>query len=44
MFKINLEKLLCSLENLGETNVVAVSAPIRTEARLALERMLSLTS
>ena len=44
MFKINLEKLLCSLENLGETNVVAVSEPIRTEARLALERMLSLTS
>jgi len=44
MFKINLEKLLCSPENLGETNVVAVSEPIRTEARLALERMLSLTS
>ena len=44
MFKINLEKLLGTLENLGESNVVAVAEPIRTEARLALERMLSLTS
>ncbi len=44
MFKINLEKLLGTLENLGESNVVAVAEPMRTEARLALERMLSLTS
>jgi quinolinate synthase len=44
MFKINLEKLLGTLENLGEANVIAVPDPVRTEARLALERMLSLTS
>ncbi len=44
MFKINLEKLLSTLENLGEANVVAVPEPFRTEARLALERMLSLPS
>jgi quinolinate synthase len=44
MFKINLEKLIGTLENLGESNVVAVAEPMRTEAQLALERMLSLTS
>ena len=44
MFKINLEKLLGTLEKLGEANVVAVPEPVRAEARLALERMLSLPS
>jgi quinolinate synthase len=44
MFKINLEKLLGILENLGKANVVAVPEPVRAEARLALERMLSLPS
>ena len=29
MFKINLEKLLGTLENLGESNVVAVAEPIK---------------
>ncbi len=42
MFKINLEKLLAILENLGEANVITVPEPIRAEAQLALERMLSL--
>jgi quinolinate synthase len=43
MFKINLEKLWWTLENLGEANVVQVPEDIKTEARFALDRMLSLT-
>ena len=44
MFKINLEKLLGTLKTLGKANVIAVPDPVRIEARLALERMLSLAS
>lgn len=43
MFKINLEKLLWTLENLGQANQVVVPEPVKTEARLALDRMLTLT-
>ena len=43
MFRINLEKLWWTLENLGEVNVVEVPEDIKAEARLALDRMLSLT-
>lgn len=43
MFKINQEKLLWTLENLGQANQVVVPEPIKTEARLALDRMLTLT-
>jgi quinolinate synthase len=43
MFKINREKLLWTLENLGQANQVVVPEPIKTEARLALDRMLTLT-
>jgi quinolinate synthase len=42
MFKINLEKLLLTLENLGEVNVVTVPEDIKAEARVALNRMLAL--
>jgi quinolinate synthase len=44
MFKINREKLLWTLENLGQANQVVVPEPIKTEARLALDRMLTLTA
>ena len=43
MFRINLEKLLWTLENLGQANQVVVPEPVKTEARLALDRMLTLT-
>lgn len=43
MFRIDLAKLLWTLENLGQVNVVTVPAEVRAEARLALERMLALT-
>ena len=42
MFRINLENLWWTLENLGEVNVVAVPESLQTEARLALDRMLAL--
>jgi quinolinate synthase len=42
MFRINLEKLLWTLENLGQANQVVVPEPVKTEARLALDRMLTL--
>jgi quinolinate synthase len=44
MFKINLEKLLGTLENLGKANVITVPDTVKIEAWLALERMLSLAS
>jgi quinolinate synthase len=43
MFKIDLAKLLWTLENLGSVNVVTVPENIKAEARLALDRMLSLS-
>jgi len=42
MFKIDPAKLLATLENLGEVNVVNVPEDIKAEARLALDRMLML--
>jgi len=43
MFKINLKNLLWSLENIGKVNVVTVPEEIKSEARMALDRMLALT-
>ena len=43
MFKIDLAKLLWTLENLGSVNVVTIPADTKAEARLALDRMLSLS-
>lgn len=43
MFKINLGNLLWTLDNLGEANVVTVPDEIRAEAKIALDRMLTLT-
>ncbi len=43
MFKIDLAKLLWTLENLGLVNVVTVAEDIKAESRLALDRMLSLS-
>lgn len=42
MFKINLNNLLWTLENLGQVNVVTVPESVKAEARLALDRMLAL--
>ncbi len=42
MFKINLAKLLETLENIGEMNVVRVAEETKASARLALDRMLAL--
>jgi quinolinate synthase len=43
MFKIDLAKLLWTLENLGTVNVVTIPEALKAEARLALDRMLSLS-
>ena len=43
MFKIDLEKLLYTLEHIGEHNVVTVPEDIKADAQLALDRMLALT-
>ncbi len=43
MFKINLKNLLWSLENIGQANVVTVPESVKTDARIALDRMLALT-
>jgi quinolinate synthase len=43
MFKIDLAKLLWTLENPGSVNVITVPADIKAAARLALDRMLSLS-
>ena len=43
MFKIDPAKLLWTLENLGSVNVVTIPEDIKAEARLALDRMLSLS-
>ena len=42
MFKINMENLLETLKNIGEVNVITVPEAIKKDARLALERMLTL--
>jgi len=42
MFKINAEKMLWTLENLGQVNVVTVPEAMRQDARRALDRMLAL--
>jgi quinolinate synthase len=42
MFRISLENLLWSLENIGRVNVITVPDTIKKEARLALDRMLAL--
>jgi len=42
MFKINLENLLKTLENIGQINIITVPEAIKKDARLALERMLTL--
>ena len=43
MFKINLKNLLWSLENIGQANVITVPESVKTDARIALDRMLNLT-
>lgn len=42
MFKINLGNLLWTLNNIGQVNVVSVPEQVKAEAKLALDRMLSL--
>jgi quinolinate synthase len=42
MFKINMQNLLHTLENIGEYNVITVPEDIIADARKALNRMLSL--
>lgn len=42
MFKINLNNLLYTLENIGEYNVITVPEDIKADAGLALDRMLAL--
>ena len=44
MYKINLENLLWTLENLGRTNIVTVEKEIAKDAMKALNNMLSLSS
>ena len=43
MYKINLRNLLWTLDNIGKINIVTVTEQIKTEARVALERMLEIT-
>lgn len=43
MFKINLENLLRTLENIGTFNIVKVQDDIKVDARTALDRMLDLS-
>ena len=42
MFKISPEKLLRTLEYIGQVNRVEVPETIKTDARMALDRMLDL--
>jgi quinolinate synthase len=42
MFKINLENLLYTLENIGKVNIIDVETRIKKDAKLALDRMLTL--
>ena len=43
MYKIDLQNLLLTLENIGQVNVVTVTEDIKADARMALDRMLALT-
>jgi quinolinate synthase len=43
MYKINLKNLLWTLDNIGEINIVTVPEQIKSEAKVALERMLAIT-
>ncbi len=43
MFKINLHNLLLTVENIGTINRIIVEEPIKTFAKIPLERMLNLT-
>ncbi len=42
MFKINLENLLYTLENIGVANVIGIKNSIKEDSKLALNRMLTL--
>jgi len=42
MFKINLKNLLWALDHVGQVNVVKVPEEIKADARMALDRMLTL--
>lgn len=44
MFRINLKNLLWTLENIGQVNIVTVPDAVKTDALLALDRMLRLPS
>ncbi len=44
MFKISPKSLLWTLENLGQGNVIHVPEEVKADARLALDRMLALSS
>ncbi len=44
MFKIDLAKLLWTLENLGSVNAITIPEDLKAEARLALQRMLNLST
>ena len=44
MYKINLQNLLWTLENLGRTNIVTVEKEIAKDAMKALNNMLSLSA
>jgi quinolinate synthase len=44
MFKIDLNKLLWTLENIGKVNIVTVPEAIKVDALSALDRMLALSS
>jgi quinolinate synthase len=39
MYKINLDKLLYSIQDIGGTNRIAVADDLKQDARLALDRM-----
>jgi quinolinate synthase len=44
MFKIDLGKLLKTLQDLGQYNTVSVAKRVKADARLALDRMLSMAA
>ncbi len=44
MFKINPKNLLWALENIGQVNIVTVPEEVKSDARMALDRMLALVS
>lgn len=44
MFKIDLQKLLWTLNNIGEVNIVTVPEEVKTNALIALNRMLEVAS